>query len=332
MQVIHHLRSEESKCFNKILSSSGAIGLTTHRFDYDLTKTFDVLVGKEPNQQRFTVYHDILTQRSEFFRAARSGRWTIQPDQATVLDDHEPDVFSVYLHCVTFGRKALEEHIGAIPVTERIDSEDTDGDYSERAEKEKESTQGNPKADEIEDTQTTALESDGREESDDIDHYVWKIGDNGFRSKFLVDLYLLADKLIDPVTANMAIDKLIRVSEARNEYPGPRLISYVYESTTTENPLRRLCRDWYLFAVDESWVDTLHHDSYPHAFMKDLVYETYDLQRNNQRKRVHKAFAAEKLAVRRTNKYYHQKVNKASNTIAMPQRHHQEDKKPPRVG
>jgi hypothetical protein len=31
-----------------------------------------------------------------------------------------------------------------------------------------------------------------------------------------VDLYLLADKLLDPITANMAIDKLIRVSEASN--------------------------------------------------------------------------------------------------------------------
>lgn len=38
---------------------------------YNLTKSFDVLVGKEPEQQRFTVYHDLVTQRSEFFRAGR---------------------------------------------------------------------------------------------------------------------------------------------------------------------------------------------------------------------------------------------------------------------
>ncbi|GAB7334044.1 hypothetical protein MBLNU13_g06133t2 [Cladosporium sp. NU13] len=194
------------------------------KFDYDLTKTFDVLVGKEPNQQRFTVlpYSMIMNQRC---------------------------------------------------------------------------------------SRPLRLEN----------------GDNGFRSKFLVDLYLLADKLIDPVTANLVIDKLIRVSETRNEYPGPRLISYVYGSTTTGSPLRRLCRDWYLFTVDESWVDTLHHDSYPHAFMKDLVYETYDLQCNNQRKQVHKIFAAEKLADRRTMKYYHQKVDKDPDATTMPQHHHRED-------
>ncbi|GAB7334043.1 hypothetical protein MBLNU13_g06133t1 [Cladosporium sp. NU13] len=201
------------------------------KFDYDLTKTFDVLVGKEPNQQRFTVYHDILTRCSKFLQAARSGRWATQPDQATVLDDHEPEVFSTL----------------------------TSGKWRQ-----------------------------------------W-------------------------ISKQVPCGSLIRVSETRNEYPGPRLISYVYGSTTTGSPLRRLCRDWYLFTVDESWVDTLHHDSYPHAFMKDLVYETYDLQCNNQRKQVHKIFAAEKLADRRTMKYYHQKVDKDPDATTMPQHHHRED-------
>lgn len=72
------------------------------------------------------MYHYVLTRRSKFFRAPRSGRWTTQPERATVLDDHEPEVFSVYLHCVNFGRKALEEHIDAIPVAEKIDSTDAE--------------------------------------------------------------------------------------------------------------------------------------------------------------------------------------------------------------
>ena len=73
---------------------------------YDLTSTFDVLVGKEPNQQRFTVYHDLLTQRSEFFRVARLVRWT-DSGKPTTLDDHEPEVFSAYLHCIYFGAAGL---------------------------------------------------------------------------------------------------------------------------------------------------------------------------------------------------------------------------------
>lgn len=313
--------------FWNAVPSLGALTLTIDRFNYDLTKTFDVLVGKEPKQQRFTVYHDILTRRSEFFRAARSGRWTTQPEQATVLDDHEPDVFSVYLHCVNFGRKALEEHIDAIPVAEKNDSQNLDSDSSQRAEEgeeSKESTQANDENGAIEETPSIGPESDARENSDAIDNYVWKVGDNEFPDKFLVDLYLLADKLMDHVTANMAVDKLIRMSESRNAYPSPVLITYVYGSTTAGSPLRRLFRDWYVFTVVESWVDNIHRDEYPHGFLKDLVHEIYNLQHDNQGKRIRKVFAAEKLASRRTKDYYHQKVDKAPGPTAMPG-HHQEN-------
>ena len=295
------------------------------RFDYDLTKTFDILVGKEPNQQRFTVYHDIITRRSKFFHAARSGRWTTQPDQATVLDDHEPDVFSVYLHCVNFGRKALHEHIDAIPVTERIDNEDANNHSFEEAEEGEEGTQDDAEDHGVEGSQASELESDGSEESNDTGRCLWKVGDMEYPDKFLVDLYLLADKLMDPATANMAIDKLISVCEVRDSYPSPALISYVYGSTTVGSPLRRLIRDWYVLTVSNSWVDGISQRDYPHDFLKDLVYEIHILQRDNPMKRVRKVFAAEKLADRRTKDHYHQKVDKISLSIAMPQHHHQED-------
>ena len=83
------------------------------RHHYDLTKTFDVLVGKEPNHQRFTVHHDLLVQRSEFFKAARSSRWT-QPNQPTTLDDHDPETFSTYLHCLYFGVDAIKDRLNVI--------------------------------------------------------------------------------------------------------------------------------------------------------------------------------------------------------------------------
>jgi hypothetical protein len=83
------------------------------RRDYDLTKTFDVLVGKEPNQQRFTVHHDLLVQRSEFFKAARALRWT-QADQPTTLEDHDPETFSTYLHCLYFGVDAIKDRLSLV--------------------------------------------------------------------------------------------------------------------------------------------------------------------------------------------------------------------------
>ena len=72
-----------------------------------------MLVGKEPNQQRFTVHHDLLVQRSEFFKAARSSRWT-QPDQPTTLVDHDPETFSTYLHCLYFGVDAIKDRLSLI--------------------------------------------------------------------------------------------------------------------------------------------------------------------------------------------------------------------------
>lgn len=63
-----------------------------------------MLVGTEANQRRFTVYHDLVTNRSEFFRAARSERWTKDPSKPAELKDHEPEIFATYLHCVYFNR------------------------------------------------------------------------------------------------------------------------------------------------------------------------------------------------------------------------------------
>jgi len=72
-----------------------------------------VLVGKEPNQQRFTVHHDLLVQRSEFFKAARSSRWT-EADQPTTLVDHDPETFSTYLHCLYFGVDAIKDRLSLV--------------------------------------------------------------------------------------------------------------------------------------------------------------------------------------------------------------------------
>ena len=122
-------------------TSSRRANNLVRRHHYDLTKTFDVLVGKEPSQQRFTVHHDLLVQRSEFFKAARSSRWT-QPDQPTTLDDHDPDTFSTYLHCLYFGVDAIKDRLNAIaeeygatneptPSTNESDSESSSDESSD---------------------------------------------------------------------------------------------------------------------------------------------------------------------------------------------------------
>jgi hypothetical protein len=70
--------------------------LTFWNHRIDLNSTFVVDVGNKPNRERFTVHHDLITQRSEFFRAARSSQWT-KPGKPSRLADDDPNIFSIYV-------------------------------------------------------------------------------------------------------------------------------------------------------------------------------------------------------------------------------------------
>jgi hypothetical protein len=70
-------------------------------------------------------------------------------------------------------------------------------------------------------------------------------------ARFLIDLYLLADKLLDSVTANMAIEILSFFD--RNIGPLSGVTPYVYASTADGSPLRMLVRDFYIHEVNRSW-------------------------------------------------------------------------------
>lgn len=89
-----------------------------------------MLVGKGPHQKRFTVYQDLLVQRSDFFKTARSSRWT-EPDKPTTLGDHDPEVFSTYLHRLYFGAEAIKDRLSTITEPDNDDSDDdSSGDGS----------------------------------------------------------------------------------------------------------------------------------------------------------------------------------------------------------
>jgi hypothetical protein len=61
--------------------------------------------------KRFTVYTNILTERSLFLKAARKPEWLAEdPRKPINLEDEDPEVFQAYLHCVYFGSETLDEH------------------------------------------------------------------------------------------------------------------------------------------------------------------------------------------------------------------------------
>lgn len=320
------------------------------RFGYDLTKTFDVLVGKEPNQQRFTVYHDLMRQRSEFFRAARSEHWITKPDQPTTLDDHEPQTFSLYLHCVNFGAEALKEHSDVMLDDTRSESNKTnanssdsdsdsdndsdsnsdsdinsDSDSDSSSEDDEDVGDANASdrkkdgtGDEVEDGVSggnTKVSSTNENESSEIDSS--NSADSNFADceladKSLVDLYLLADKLMDPVTANLAIEHWISMAQAKRQYPSKKMINYVYGSTVAGSPLRRLIRDWFVYKVSKSWLVNRQDLHYSHDFMLDIMLETYALQRKNKNLRIRDVFFWDIKLVGRPKGYYHQKLGRHS--------------------
>lgn len=84
--------------------------MSAKRPECDLTSSFVVTVGPQDAQRRFTVYSNVLTPRSEFFRASRE--WLKDnPEKPTEIEDADPDLFSLYLNCVYFGADVV--HVAA---------------------------------------------------------------------------------------------------------------------------------------------------------------------------------------------------------------------------
>lgn len=87
----------------------------------------------------------------------------------------------------------------------------------------------------------------------------------------LIQLCLLATRLIDYSIANMAIDQLLYFQERSGYLPFSGLIDLVYTSTTQGSPLRQLmCDFWiYRFGGLSDW--DIRSDDVPHEFLQDLV-------------------------------------------------------------
>jgi hypothetical protein len=219
---------------------------------YDLTSTFSVLVGAKPHRQRFTVHHDLITQRSEFFRAARSLCWT-EPGKVTRLVDDDPHIFSAYLSCLYFGADFMD----------RQDGKPRQGDSSSGS-------------------SADVDDNDGDDDDDDkmLDGVIAKkfgpYAEHIENVRFLVDIYLLADEYLDPSTANLVIEKLAKFVVGKPWTTDEATISHVYASTRDQNPLRKLVRDWWLFSADQSWALERPKPDWglPLEFLQDLIIET----------------------------------------------------------
>ncbi|KAF2276944.1 uncharacterized protein EI97DRAFT_432564 [Westerdykella ornata] len=64
---------------------------------------FLVVVGKGDNERRFTVFRNLLTYHSSYFRAALGGDWKESTQKTVNLPDDDPDVFRAFHHWLYYG-------------------------------------------------------------------------------------------------------------------------------------------------------------------------------------------------------------------------------------
>jgi len=217
----------------------------------------------------------LITQRSEFFRISRLPQWK-QPGEPTTLLDDEPNVFSLYMHCLYFGTYDLGKRIDT-DIAEAWNTE-KDGIFS------------------------ITLKSNA-------------VLKQGLTMDLYINLYILADKLLDPSTSNLVINQLIVFSRKHRESCkiDPVTLAKIYDSTTDGSPLRKIVRDWLL---SNDWVMQLPQGdcaNLPLELLRDLITETSRLHKAHPHHRVHEVFRD--LTISRPKGFYHQKVDQKPRNV-----------------
>jgi len=141
------------------------------------------------------------------------------------------------------------------------------------------------------------------EQHDEVDDAITRV---------LIKLYVLADKLLDPRTANLVIDELVRHVDASSNLPSVHFINIVYQCTPVGSPLRALFRDWHIHEADYTWCQTQFEIKWdlPVDFLKDLLVQSGLIHNENPDKTVEEAFRMN--VGDRLKGHYHQKIGKNS--------------------
>lgn len=105
------------------------------------------------------------------------------------------------------------------------------------------------------------------------EEYIRNLGRRTFNMKLLIKLYLLADTLIDPVTANLTIDELIRQVSVNQVVIGPDEVNLVYSSTASDCPLRAYIVEWFLHPINFEANELLLDAELTHELKNEIAVE-----------------------------------------------------------
>lgn len=282
--------------------------LPSKRAKYDLANTFDVLVGRaNHSRQLFMLHTSVFIPRSEFFRAARSSHWLSDPQKPVDLTDEEPATFSHYMNCVYFGIGALK---AASPELElEIMDQDHQGSSTQNPEK-----QEVPDAFTLSERDLNAHMDKALEENTQLDVQAYGQMDA------LVKLYLIADKLQDLTTVNIAIDEIVRFSHSTQRNPYHSTIRIAYEATTHGSPLRRLIRDFFVFETMEYLAPRIHAENLPLDFYRDVAVELLRRKSLDEEGPLSKTYDPNTVRenCRLDKCYYHQHNDKCPRCVSRP--------------
>ena len=93
-------------------------------------------------------------------------------------------------------------------------------------------------------------------------------------------MYLLADKLNDVLTSNLVMDEIVQKSEEWQRIPSEDEVALAYSSTVKGNPLRTICRDYYVHESSTAMLENFQEDTVPFQFVKDVLLEFEILEKN----------------------------------------------------
>lgn len=124
--------------------------------------------------------------------------------------------------------------------------------------------------------------------------------------RFLIDVYFLADRLLDPVTANVVIDELIHFLDNQDGLCTAAII-HICASTRDGSLLRTVLRDIYIPEYDGSWALDAQAQGLPYEFLQDCLVEIGRLKEEEDRDaKIEEAFEME-VAERQAG-HYHQVI------------------------
>jgi hypothetical protein len=218
-------------------SPEGALAKRYIPYDRNFTETFDVIVGREYNQQLFTVHHAVITERSDFFRKARAPEWNSGKSLPVELYDADPETFDMYLHCVYHNKvpKFLEDEV------------DEEGD-----------------ADDESDGGDEGYANDENDGKNDI-YARAKDGRTDMRYEVCVKIYILADSLLDFATTKLVTNEFLKIAE-HEKLPESDIIDRAYHCTMADFGLRNALVEIYALRAVGLPVDAL-----PNDFLRAIV-------------------------------------------------------------